>query len=198
MKQRFRKATGLQLTLGGRNVIRLGPRAGARIDKVSLAAPGEESFFEVDEAEAGISLLALLRGRIHVREAAVTGARLDRGDRFGRCRVRFADFRVDRVAASAPANGPVTLEASGSVSASPVTLTVTGGRLEPLLSGAEFPFQAKLEHAEAGLDIGPGTGECLWDGGHLDMGMAIDGLLGCDDDRGARRSRRRRGRGVHG
>jgi hypothetical protein len=180
MKQRFRKATRLQLTLGGRTVIRLGPRAGARIDKVSLAAPGEESFFEVDEAEAGISLLALLRGRIHVREAAVTGARLDCGrvlefrtdssendgplpdiviDLFEvreaaiLCADYFADFRVDRVAASAPANGPVTLEASGSVSASPVTLTVTGGRLEPLLSGAEFPFQAKLEHAEAGLDI---------------------------------------------
>jgi hypothetical protein len=33
---------------------------------------------------------------------------------------------------------------------------------------------------EAGLAIDQGTVECLWDGARLDLGMGVDGLLGCD------------------
>ena len=35
-------------------------------------------------------------------------------------------------------------------------------------------------NAEAGLDIGPHTGECLWDGVQMDLAMVMDGLLQAD------------------
>jgi hypothetical protein len=33
---------------------------------------------------------------------------------------------------------------------------------------------------EAGLAIGPQTGQCLWDGVPMDLAMALDGMLQCD------------------
>ena len=180
IEQSVRDATGLELTLGEAASIRLGPRARVRTGRVSIATPGHESLLEFTEAQVGLSLSALFRGRVHVREATVTGTRLVCGPLPGlppdgdddvesppvivvdsfeareiviRCTPEAVDVSVDRVFATAPADGPVTLQASGRVAGEPVTLDATGGRLEQLLGGDEFPFEGALEHAEAKLDV---------------------------------------------
>ena len=70
-------AAGLALSIEGPVKVRLGPVPGVTSSGVSLGAPAASPLLEVDSLDARISLLSLLRGRVHVREFSSDGVRVD-------------------------------------------------------------------------------------------------------------------------
>lgn len=196
-----RKATGLEFDLDGPLLVRLGPRAGVSVRHVVLATPGGDSLVELYEGEAGMSIVALLRGRLHFRDIIVTGLRADlcttlpeRPERAAGptgepptiivealevsnieffCEGESANASIDRIAATAPASGPIEIEASASVAGNPTHVTATGGMLAQLLGQQPFPFDAKIEMEQGSVLA---NGEFAWDAGKpvFDAQLALD------------------------
>lgn len=168
-----RESTGLDLELHGPVVMQLGPRAGITASRVALYMPAGDALLELDEGRVGVSLLALAAGRIHLREIEVSGLRLDIcrplperpeapvgppgepptvvidgldvSDIELLCAGEFAELRIDRLAAAAPAGGPIEIEASASVAGNETSVTATGGTLTQLLGKQAFPFDAQIK-----------------------------------------------------
>ena len=72
-----RDAAGLELSIEGPVTVRLGPAPGVTSGGISLGAQAADPLLKIDSLHARISLLSLLRGRIHLRESSSDGIRID-------------------------------------------------------------------------------------------------------------------------
>ena len=188
------EATGLDLELGGTFSARLGPRAGVAASQVLLLTQAGDSLLELDEAKVGFSMLALARGRIHLRQVVVDGLRVDYcrplPDRPERstdsvgdlpaivvdvleasnveivCDGQSADISIEHLAATAPDNGPLAAEATAVIAGNPTRVTAAGGTLTQLLGEQAFPFDAKLELEQGSLRA---DGVIVLDAGALEV-----------------------------
>ena len=170
-----REATGLELAVDGPITAKLGPNAGVRAGSVALATPDGAALLVVDDAQVKVSLLALLRGSVRVRELTITGTKVDpclelpdidaepQGgvppdvvvDAFRvaegviACDGEPTDFRIDLIEGAAPANAPVTIGSTVTLASNELTIAANGGTLAEILSGSSFPFGATLATSDA-------------------------------------------------
>ena len=72
-----KEATGLELSIHEPLRLRLGVTPGVSASGLLLARPESDPLLEVDSLQASIILIALIRGRVNVREVISDGIRVD-------------------------------------------------------------------------------------------------------------------------
>jgi len=70
-------ATGLELSIGDRIILRLGPTPSVTSGGIVFGKPASNPLLVVDSLRAGIGLFALLGGRVHLYELSAKGIRVD-------------------------------------------------------------------------------------------------------------------------
>ena len=178
-----RDATGLELSIGDRIMLRLGPTPSITSGGIVFGDPASGPLLIVDALHARIKLFALLGGRIHIRKLSADGVQVDYCSQFPDfpgdpsedtalpsvavdtvtldritigCGSRADPFQIDIAQASgaAPMSEPMQMNVEGSVSGTAFTLTATGDELDQLLEGRErYPVDISLESAAATVEV---------------------------------------------
>jgi uncharacterized protein involved in outer membrane biogenesis len=72
-----RNATGLDFSVGGSIILRLGPTPAVTTGSLTLGDPAANPLLTVDSLSVKVGLFPLLAGRIHLRQLSAVGARVD-------------------------------------------------------------------------------------------------------------------------
>ena len=180
-----RDATGLNFSIGGPIMLRLGSTPEFTSGDVELGDTASSPLLVVNSLSARIGLFPLLGGRIHLRNISAAGIKVDycsplptSSGKQGEDTVppsvvidaidlRNITIRCDpadqtdeleidilNVLGSAPAGGPMQLQADGRLSGVDFTLLGSGGELDALLIGDDsFPLDLSLKSANVVINV---------------------------------------------